>query len=396
MIQIYNRNKQSQLTYYIFLFFILIYYSFRMTYVNELMNLDIFMYMSVPFIFLKFIFTEYSLKEWFIFIISFVVFGISSWNTRDSSLIVTLFVFYGMKNINLDKTLSLYFYMRLILSLVAVTLALLKVIPNEPLYNIRYDEQVTRFSYGFIHPNQLSIVILVLMAVYYYSINKNSKRHIPNVIWLFSIGVQYYLTRSRTSLLLMILFLIFIYIYPYQKKVLGPTFRKISILLLPLLSIFTLLLPYINRNIYIDSIDRALQYRLTISRNYLNAIPIKLVGRSISSTAERIFNTDLHYNSYYILDSGIMQLLYGAGFIGYIIYLLTLIYGTRILIKRGDYVALIIVTIMIALGFIENTLMSILFNFAIFIVADAVMNKVTQEECSFDYSSSLKLRKELS
>lgn len=358
----------------------MIYYSFRMTYVNDLINLNLFIYLSLPFIIIKVYFTRYTSKEWFWFCIIGFLFTLNTYYTRDTSLLITFVSFYGFKDVELLTTLKVYFYTKLSALLLTVMFAIFNVIPNDSIVNLRFEETVSRYSLGFVHPNQLAIVILTLLLIFFYIYKDHSNFYLHYFIWSIVVVSQFFITRSRTSFTIMLAFLLLIFVLNYTKKNIQLILKWFSLLSFPVLSAFTILLPKINNNSLMQFIDQALQNRLTLSKRYLNSISIDPLGKDILTVAENTFESFYNMNNYYILDSGILQLIYGAGYLGFIVFMIVYLIGIVKLINAKDYFALIIISFIVILGFVENTLMSIMFNFTVFIFANIILNNQEKAE----------------
>ena len=194
----------KEISFYLFLFFIMIYYAFRKATMDYTV-LEFTLYLSIPFLIFKIFMEKYTLKELMV-ILALVILGIISYViVHDTSILIAFCIVIGMKSIDYISALKIVFKIRLFTTIFLVIGAMSNLIVNKVVVrNTNYD--IMRFSMGYTHPNTFGIYCFVLISLWFI-IEENEK-------WKWKVALsgiiaffQYHYTNSRTSLAIIILYL---------------------------------------------------------------------------------------------------------------------------------------------------------------------------------------------
>lgn len=318
-----------------------------------------------------FMFEHLNLRELIVFSAILIVFIINYIQRGDSRILVLLLTVIAVRNMELQDVLKVFFYVRLLLFILAVILNLWG--SSESV--VKISNRGTRYALGFSHPNQfmflVCMLIMLYVCLYYERING-----ISLLLLTIALMTGYLITKSNTGLITGMIMFILLVLYKYFKmsrllEILG----KYLAFFLMFLSVF---LPYTLRasadNIpffrsfpqftawyekTLAYLDSALSSRLTLSRKTFIHTDIGLLTTNLNTTLSGYSN----------VDSGYMQLLLTYGLLGTALFLILNWFMVRKLIAKKQYIYIWAFIGMSLYAFTENTFCSLAYNFTlIFIV----------------------------
>ncbi len=318
-----------------------------------------------------FMYEHLNLQELIVFSVILIVFIINYVQRGDSRILVLLITVIAVRNMEPQDVLKVFFYVRLLLFILGVSLNLWG--SSESV--VKIGDRGTRYALGFSHPNQFMFVVCMLIMLYvclYYE----RIRGVSLLLLSIALMTGYLITKSNTGLITGMIMIILLVLYKYFKmsrllEILG----KYLAFLLMFLSVF---LPYTLRASADDILffrsfpqftawyekvlaylDSALSNRLTLSRRTLLHTDMGLLTTSLNTTL----------SGYSIVDSGYMQLLLTYGLLGTALFLILNWVMVRKLIARKQYIYIWAFIGMSLYAFTENTFCSLAYNFTlVFIV----------------------------
>ena len=352
---IFSVSKHSNEYYYLFIFFLTIYYSLRTSVLNKY-PISIFLIVSFVFAFCKLLTTTYTKKE-LITIFLLLLFGIINlYFSKSTITLVVVLVIICSKRIDYLKTCKIILYTRIFVIGMLLILSGTGLIENVTKIHNRFENNISRQSLGFEHPNELG-KNLILVFMLYLIVYKDEYKEYDYIIFTIINIIQFYFTKSRTSFLVALLLTALLIIL--RKTTFYFLLNKVSKYIFEIIFIISYILPkyiypYANGNVFFDKIDSLLQYRLTYSHIFLYKYNLNLFG-------QKVYNYWSH--EYAFLDSGYINLLLGGGILVTILFF----YGYIKLIpklKKSNLKYVILSIVLIAIyGFTENIIYSFYYNF---------------------------------
>lgn len=352
--------KKTELLYYAEIILLTIYNSLRMTKVYS-ENFDVLLYASVFFLFLKIMMEKHSIKELFVF---FILSGLGIFSIKYSNngtLLICIVAILGCQGIKIERVLKVLCITQCIVYMIVIMGALFGFVDNIVMQSVRNGNTVVRYAYGFAHPNQLacSLILFLILFQYLYKI--------PQIaflgIYVFLDIVIYKITASRTSFVIFTLFIIGKYllnIFAIKKIIYYVALSSYSFLMF--LSVF---IPRHLSNGWCRMLDIALQYRMTLSNQFLARFPINLFGTKIDSSG---------MSNYHVLDSGYINVLLTFGIAVWGAFVIINIYLIYIYNKQQKYEEMLIIIVISLLGFTENVLYSLIYNFTLLWAGEVLLN----------------------
>lgn len=324
-----------------------------------------------------FLFQRLDFNKLFLYLGMFTAFSINYIKEKDSRMIVVLITILAIRSIDLKTVLRLFFYTRMLLFGLTVSLSMLGV--TELIIIIK--DRGRRYALGYTHPNQFMFVLcmLIMMSVcLYYS--KLTGIHFIGLFMVLILG--FLVSKSYTGLIIcsMTLFLVVSYKYFRLEKMLcflGKYFPGILMFLslfLPLtlkadltkLSFFTIFPGIADGYMAIlKGIDSALSSRLTLSRITLLKTKFGLFGSATGTLRAK----------YTLVDSGYVQLVLVFGILGCFLFLALNWLMVKQMVRRKQYVYICAFIGLALYAFTENMICSLGYNFALIFAAEVFETK---------------------
>ena len=331
---------------------------------------------------LKLLLTDYSIQEWCVIVFFEAVAFVSYRITGANDLIRLVTFVAACKNIPLRQMLKYTFYVTLagcaVIILLSVTgiygeVSLTQAFGHETMESTLYanvePEAETRYTLGMGHPNALSCMFLMLVALGVYVWFVRMKWYVYLLVMLLNVGV-YILTESKTGMLITTIFLLGACVLTYCEFLRKQAFIYVCGLLVLVLCIgfsvdaavyaqrvrdarwnaFYYLDPRDNKHVVaLGQIDRILTGRifsLTDSES----------NEGMIQTWSAFSNPD-HMDYYF--DMGWVKLFYRYGIVPGILYVLVCFIFLRQLYRRRDACGLLVFTTLAVYTVIEAHLVSV-------------------------------------
>lgn len=366
-----KRQKRATIMGYIFLIIVSIQYSFVNTNMEFKGVLSTIIAVVEIIMFLAFLgMTSKFSKKIFKIIGVLLVIAIGTYSmTKETVFLIMLMVAIICSELSYKKIFKLLFFERLALLFLILTLALIGVLPKNPITIIKggTSSSVTGYGLGFNHPNQLAYNVGLIMLLYMCYLNKKLKQWNVGVIMLIGI-IGYVITKTRTLLAISIILGLLLEYYLLVNKKENRHISivwKISTLSLLICAIAALGLPILMASAsgqiktMLYTLNGLIGSRFTHSARVFELYSIPLFG---GITDFNLLQINFGYS---VVDNGYLCLLYNFGIVGFLIFCFLYFISNRILLRKKEYVFLIAIITISLWAITENILRSFAINFTV-------------------------------
>lgn len=276
---------------------------------------------------------------------------------KETTILFTSITLIFLKNTNLKNVIKTLFIGRVFGFLLMIFMPLIGMIEMNTLNFYRAGEFITRYAFGYSHPNlaHSTFDIIVIMWLYLY----NTKINLVNIATLEILNyILYKYTASRTGFLLLAIFLLIAYILKkkenFQKKL--PKYLNIVFILLILCSIL-FAIGYGKVSI-VNKLDVVLtgriKYMSILINNYLPPI---IKSKSYAGI---------------LFDNGYFDLIYNGGLLASIWFICMQIKTNNIIKKKNLYNEALLSLMFFVCSITESYYVSSLMNVSILFIAYAL------------------------
>ncbi len=182
--------------------------------------------------------TKHDLREWLV-IAAICVLGFYCYRHTGRNDLWRVMVFtIACKDIDIKKALKYAFWVTFIGSLLIAFLSISGIYGDISLTEVyrKNEDPVTRYCFGFGHPNSLQTIAFVNTVLFVYVYNEYIKKYMYAVLLLLN-GVVYYFSDSRTAFAVAVLFLLACFIYKMWPQFLHSYFYTVGCVFLYLFSL---------------------------------------------------------------------------------------------------------------------------------------------------------------
>lgn len=259
-----------------------------------------------------------------------IIFTIVAFRAENIRTIVLLVLFIiSARNISIDKILKESYYLIAFYLIITIGLFYLGVFDKVEHSFFRAGTNIFRSSLGFSYTTYAPHYLLTLFSIYVY-LTRNNKNVLIPYLMHFAVAIWFYNeTDTRTAFYVTtLLFFAAIFIrmfhldlakYKLMRFLLKSTFAICSIIT------FSIVLSYPKNILWINNINRIMNYRITYSYEGLMRYGISLLGNPVD------FN--LTSGKYFYVDSSYVQLILQYGFL---VFIIIMILYTMIMWKNVD------------------------------------------------------------
>lgn len=298
------------------------------------------------------------------FIIIIVSIVITYYSSQPTIAITTLTILLS-KDIEFKKIVKYDMYFKIYITLFTIIFSIIGIIENIKIIRYESGSIIIRNSFGFIHPNTLGTIILLIVIDYIYiNYSKLNLKHCIIVCTL--VFITKFFTDSRTGLYITIA-LIVIALLDKSSNLNRKIITKIASITVPYIAILSVIVSiYYNKSTIIQTIDLVLTGRIRLGNIYLNMYPINLFGNFIS------FPTTSYNGEIITLDNLYIRMLVNFGAIYFLgicfsYYKLGKKYCTNIESSKS-----ILIFSFAFLGISESIGYNICFNISLFLLRELI------------------------
>lgn len=316
---------------------------------------------------------RYTLKQWIVLIITFLIISFSSFVANDQVLLSSFIVAFAFKNFSYKKLVSISFYSTLIAFIIVVVLSSMSIINPNLIYR---GAGVIRTAFGFLHPNIAGAIYLSLI-VRLLEIKKSNM----SFLWLLLIGLfsTYFFTKtdSKTTIVMLVVTALFFFAHTMfkDKKGYDSIIFFIGTITTPMMFLSSLLLavnyPTSQFSIKINDL---LTGRIYYIKQFLDKYGISLIGQEINLLSWADSKTVIG-SVPMILDNSYMQLLIKFGFIPSLLYLIIITAIIWKLYKTDNIFQIIVIIVFQLFGFSQSQMLQVSINYSILLVSLILNNK---------------------
>ena len=208
---------------------------------------------------------KYNLKTLIIYLVIGILTLYSCIITGENLIMITVISILALRNFSFDKFINQIFKIEITIIMIHLIYSFICLIFLQSTKISQNIMGITRFDFGFSHPNVFSSYLygVILMWVWLNYSNIQFKQ----IVGIFSIGViSYAFTKTRTSFINLIIMLMLVVFCKKLKKNQSKVIKKISMMIVPMLSLISLIMiiNYDKRIEVIDFIDNLLTQRVKL------------------------------------------------------------------------------------------------------------------------------------
>lgn len=367
MIKLTNKEKFSEILYFVFIFLIMFNYGFEnintIDYGSTTIH-DIIQYSALCIALFCFILKKIEINKFICMVAVFFV-GILCYISGGwTNMLISILAIYLLENIDIDHVLLFIFIERLLIFISIIIMANVGILHNQIVEVAKSNYSVRVLNMGFSHPNAFATNIGILILLYL-CINRESMNIWKRIILIIlDIGV-YKLSGTRTTFILIMLAIIFemlcnirnvVGFKMFLKKIMPFMYIMILIFMFVCIGLF-LKIGYTNNILNIIN-DKIFNGRLGLGALYFSTYHFSLFGNKLDMSL-------VSNSSYYALDNGYVILFMYYGVIGFLLFMYIiqkLIYTLR----NNDEVFLMLLCIVMGLwAMYEGMIVSLAGNFMI-------------------------------
>lgn len=311
---------------------------------------------------LKILATTFSLKEYIFMVIILILLGVCFLRNHEKTLILSVMGILGCKGISVKKILTYNLYLKIGLTIFAVSFALIGIVENEPIALPKGGEIFNLYCFGYYSPNALfaNLFLICLMIVAVYQGSVKLWGYIGMTAGLY---LAYKILMCRTGLVVWLLFLLMVlgyWILRNSKLKRGYLFLFILIPLLCCVATFITAVLYGRGNRAAVWLDGLLTGRIKhIAPFLLGSQSFTILGNVPREPFDSIY----------------MHLYYNYGVILFAIGIMAYIAAMYRLWKKSKDFPLMILGIMSVYGFMEQFPLNVTWNLFLLYIGAALFEK---------------------
>lgn len=326
------------------------------------------------------VFKKYNKKEFMFIIIAFLLISIVFLISKERDLFILGILILSSKGVDFRKLVKIDFITRIWGIAITIILCLVGVAKDFIMYRYDFNNSVVeiRHSLGFIHPNTLSINILILLMGYIFLRYKNIKL-IEFLVIFIIMYIFSKITGSRNGVLCTTITILLFYLEKifniFSNKVIKCLITY-SMTLCTILSILLTVLYKYDLN-FINIINNLLTGRIKSASYFLDTYGFSLIGQKIELVS--IIQSLQTSEQMRILDNLYMSLGIRSGIIFLIIYNILYIKLYINLFNEKRICEIILITIIGFSGLIEKVAISPELNFTSILLNMVLFNDTVRE-----------------
>lgn len=300
--------------------------------------------LAILFLFLKFMVTDYSNKEYFLMAASMMLLGYVFFRTREKSLIISALAVYGCKDVPVRKVLKYTLWVYSIGMIIMIFLILTGQITGQ-IFTITKGGSKRRINdFGYSHPNS-AYSHLLMIAIMIIAVWQNKLKWYHYVIMTVVMYGGYKVLYCRTGLLIYVMLCISIGIMKLiRQEKLKKVFFGLWCLMPLIVAIGSYVLPilYSQKLQFMEKLNSFVTGRIYLSLQTLQMTPFTWFG-----VLERPW-----VGSYY-MDNAYLNVLLSYGWVVFMLAILAYTYMCFYHLKERQYYELIILSIISVYAFME-------------------------------------------
>lgn len=279
---------------------------------------------------------------------------------KETTILFTSITLLFLKSANLKSAIKALFMGRVLGFLMMILLPLIGIIEMNELNFYRSGEFITRYAFGYSHPNlaHSTFDIIVIMWLYLY----NTKINLTSIAILEILNyILYKYTVSRTGFFILAVFLLMAYVLKKRVKLKKYLPKYLNLIFIFLILFSALLAIGYGKNAIINKLDVVLtgriRYTSILINNYMPPI---------------IKNKD--YTGI-LFDNGYFDLIYNGGLLAFIWFVSMQIKTNNIIRKKGLYNEALLSLMFFICSFTESYYVSSLMNVSILFIVYALYDE---------------------
>ena len=367
MIKLTNKEKFSEILYYLFIFLIMFNYGFEnintIDYGSTIIH-DIVQYLALCVALLCFIMKKIEING-FLWIIGVLLIGILCYISGGwTNMLLTILAIYLLNNFEINNILVFIFVERLLILIAIIFMANVGILHNSVIEVAKSTYSVKALSMGFSHPNTFATNIGILILLYLCINRENMNIWKRSILIILNIGV-YKLSGTRTTFILITAAIIFeilcniknaVGFKMFLKKIMPFMYILILVCMFVCIGLFAKI-GYTNNILNIIN-DKIFNGRLGLGALYFSTYHFSLFGNKLDMNL-------LSNSSYHALDNGYVILFMYYGIVGFLLFMYIMQRLIRTLKNNNEVFLMLLCIVMGLWGMYEGMLVSLAGNFII-------------------------------
>lgn len=310
---------------------------------------------------IKALLTEHTVLEYLfagsLLLISVLVY----YNTGEKGLLLYFTMMLGMKCVSVRRVFKLG---TVILSTAFTVLAALSVAGLKEDIIYIHDRagfgRIMRHSLGYPYPNTLFTTYIVLMALIFYMLGKQSKKNLfLTTFFLFAGSVYIYLYSCSNTGIIVSVFYLMVNLYLQLRQRLSKFEKMGFCLIYPMCLIFSITGPLVTEGSLFQLLDKVLHNRWAYSLYYLTNEPVTLLGVRFKEAP----------NTNYMIDSSFLYSFLQLGLIPFAIVTILFVSMICDYVKREKKTEMAIIACFCVLGLSDPFLFNLAYKNLLFLWA---------------------------
>lgn len=311
---------------------------------------------------------KYSIKSFTVRITFLLIAVLTYIATGETVFLIMLMTAMIFTSVDYKKAFRYLLNIRVLLLLVVIFASLVGILNINAISIVKggTTSAVVGYGLGYNHPNQLGCTVCVLLLMY--ACYKNEKIKYRNIALIGVIElIAYIVTKNRTGAFISALLVIALLLY--KNKVASKRFinilEKSGKWIMPLCALLALGLPLMmasvsgRAKVVLYAINGIIGSRFTHSARVFENYSVPLFGGVID------FDKLQTLYQYSIVDNGYLRLIYNFGIVGFAVFMVLYFLTVRKLIRKKEYIYIIVIILMSLMGITENVLRSFALNFTV-------------------------------
>lgn len=241
----------------------------------------------------------------------------------------------------------------------------------------RSGSDVVRHTFGFVNPNSLGIFVLSILTEILF-ITWNSRFSIKFVVGFLILVVGLFfnhVTDSRSAAIGLLLVLGLYFLNGFKRVSTKVFFGTATVAVaFSILSVSKL-----NAQSHLwQSLNQLMSYRLEFNKYFFDTTPLSVFGHSITQVTNVQAVQSFGALSGKILTNSYLLILLGFGLMGMLTFYLTMLVIARRSSQLGWNIALLVITVYLVLGLMENSFLNPFYNVGILMLLNTSSTNVKE------------------
>lgn len=313
---------------------------------------------------------EFSKKEFLCYSGSMLLAMLVFLTSGNLTILLSIMAIFACKDLHVKELLKTIFFTRSFAFLTMIIISSLGIVPGNDIFFNRGDEILFRRSFGYLHPNETALQLIIIATSGILLIEKRKNKNIALCVFFLLNHLVYMATYSRSSFLIILLFLILEGLV-INFKFFASCIKKFTpmIVIVPLIITILFMTSYGDLD-FLYRIDEVLTGRV----QYVHMITRYTLPQPLG------INYDVFDLARIYIDNGFIKLLYIDGIVFSILMIPALVTLIRKFKKYGKVDYLVVVILFLFYAITESSFDNAINTYIWLMLPTTLMSKKYREE----------------